>query len=426
MKEPIIQVGIVSGKEIPFILNSVYEYGNKKYSGNQAVQVKEGRILFHGQEYDELAFKSENPDKSFYLTKVTIGINFHWEKAEKQKFRGDLKFIIENGIITAINLIPLEQYISSVISSEMNANASKELLKAHAVISRSWLLSQLRQKGKRNNKQTFTINENERIVWADREDHKNFDVCADDHCQRYQGITKISTKKVNESIDETKGQVLKYDSEICDTRFSKCCGGITEEFQNCWEDTQKKYMQSVYDSTNSKNFPDLTIEKNAKKWILSTPDSFCNTTDKNVLKQILNSYDTNTKDFYRWKTEYSAEELSSIIKKKSGIDFGLISDLIPVERGKSGRLVKIKIVGSKKTMIIGKELEIRKYLSPTHLYSSAFITEKRNNKFILHGAGWGHGTGLCQIGAAMMGEKGYNYRQILSHYYPETELITLY
>jgi SpoIID/LytB domain protein len=341
----------------------------------------------------------------------------------------------------------------------MSAKASEELLKAHAVISRSWLLSQLQQKGKNiNTNPGFTESETERIKWYDREDHVNFDVCADDHCQRYQGVTRASTEQVRKAIKATRGQVLCSGEEICDARFSKCCGGIMEEFQNCWEDKPKPYLLGIADrdhfSSNGQtsnevqvtqkastdmsmcklnptksgdnDFPDLRIEENAKNWILGSPASFCNTKDKKILEQVLNNYDQETTDFFRWKVTYDSEELNLLVQQKSGIDFGEILDLIPLERGISGRIIKLKIVGNKKTLTIGKELEIRKTLSPTHLYSSAFTVEKNHECFILYGAGWGHGVGLCQIGAAMMGEKGYRYQDILSHYYPDTELNTLY
>jgi stage II sporulation protein D len=364
----------------------------------------------------------------FELKDVTIGINFHWERREDQRFTGGLKIIEENGHLTAINILPLEDYLKSVISSEMSATSSEELLKAHAVISRSWLLAQV-EKGKslkeKGPQQSLFETENERIRWYDREDHVNFDVCADDHCQRYQGITKASTEAVSKAIDETAGQVLEFDGKICDARYSKCCGGISELFENVWEPIPHPYLQKVTDNDRTPQGYDdnLDSEEKAGKWITGSPEAFCNTTDKKVLSQVLNDYDQETFDFYRWKTERNQQEIQRLLKNRVGIDVGEVLDLVPLERGVSGRLIKLKITGSEKTMTIGKELEIRKAFSDSHLYSSAFIIGKENikdgipQKFIFTGAGWGHGVGLCQIGAAVMGARGYSYRDILSHYF---------
>lgn len=401
------------------------------------VKFEDGFVIFQGEKFKRLEFKPLEIDGScFELYNVSIGKDFHWERTEKQSFEGNLIIIVEPTMLTAINLVPLESYLTSVISSEMSAKASEELLKAHAVISRSWLLSQLQQKGKNRVKaQGFTENENEHIKWYDREDHQNFDVCADDHCQRYQGITKASTLKVIKAIEATRGQVLYSDEEICDARFSKCCGGIMEEFQNCWEDAPKSYLLGIADRFGSvvkektvvnNDISDLRDEENAIEWISGSPEAFCNTKDKRILEQVLNNYDQETTDFFRWQVKYSKDEISTLIKKKSGMDFGTILELKPLQRGVSGRIIKLKVVGEKKTLIIGKELEIRKWLSPTHLYSSAFVVEKINDEFVLNGAGWGHGVGLCQIGAAVMGEKGFDYDEILNHYYPNAELVILY
>ena len=336
-----------------------------------------------------------------------------------------------------MNVLPVEDYLLSVISSEMSATASLELLKAHAVISRSWLLAQI-DKNKRiteeheDYKACEEGGEDEMIKWYDREDHVNFDVCADDHCQRYQGITRQSTERVRDAIKATWGEVLTYGGELCDARFSKCCGGVYEEFENCWEPKHYDYLEARRDGEDEMNFPDLTKEAAAEEWILTSPKAFCNTTDKQILSQVLNNYDQETTDFYRWTVEYTQEELAALILKRSGVDYGQILDLQPVARGTSGRLYKLKIVGTKKTLTIGKELEIRRTLSPSHLYSSAFIVERHDvtdgvpGKFVLRGAGWGHGVGLCQIGAAVMGEKGHNYKEILLHYFINANITTLY
>ncbi|NDV81019.1 SpoIID/LytB domain-containing protein [Bacteroides sp. 51] len=604
MIEPKVNVGILFEPRIDFILLTPYVIDGKEVSGEQMVSYSGDYILWQGRLYEELLFEpTDESQGQFGILDVTIGINFHWERKENQRFQGAFKVIVEGNKLTGINIISVEDYLTSVISSEMSATASLELLKAHAVISRSWLLASLtptlskgegeenatdipitpkqyyhtanctsydclkekqkelknnpteaerivwnlirdNQSGekfrrqhiiadyivdficlskkliieidgeyhnnieqiKKDNERTsklnllgfkvlrFTNNEvianPESIIrtisnslsfgegrgeafikWYERSDHTRFDVCADDHCQRYQGITRASTEIVKQAINATRGQILSYDKKICDARFSKCCGGAFEEFQNCWEDIKYPYLAKQRDSKSTSELPDLTIESEAEKWIRTSPEAFCNTTDKVILSQVLNNYDQETVNFYRWKVEYSQKELSELIHHRSGIDFGDILDLIPIERGTSGRLVKLKIVGTKRTLIIGKELEIRRTLSTSHLYSSAFVVDKSytaspqpspkereqaalssdNNAeavtptslsfgegrgeavsfggetvFTLTGAGWGHGVGLCQIGAAVMGEKGYPYNEILLHYYIGASIEKLY
>ncbi|NDV46995.1 SpoIID/LytB domain-containing protein [Paludibacter sp. 221] len=429
--EPAITVGIISNERIHFVLNEGYCFRDKAISGENSVCVKDGQIQWNGELYDVLQFEAQSELSSFTIKNVVIGINFHWERKENQTFQGSLKFIVEDDKIRAINIISTEDYLTSVISSEMSATASLQLLKAHAVISRSWLLSQIEKRksvAQKKLKNTFVETASERIRWYDREDHTGFDVCADDHCQRYQGISRTfaNADKVKQAVEETRGEVLTYEGEICDARFSKCCGGVTEEFQNCWENRKYPYLVKLRDNENNNSFPDLTIEKNAVSWIKERPIAFCNTTDERILSQVLNNYDRETTDFYRWRVSYTQKELSELIKERSGIDFGTILDLIPVERGTSGRIVRLKVVGTKHEMIIGKELEIRRMLSHSHLYSSAFCVEKTGDDFIFHGAGWGHGVGLCQIGAAVMGETGYNYDEILLHYYTGAEIEKIY
>ena len=434
--EPKVSVGIMFEPQIVFVLGGEYLSEGKSYSGEQRLFVNDGKVSFNGNLYDELLFEPVKSESTFELKDVTIGINFHWERKENQSFSGSVKFIVEDGKITAVNVLSVEDYLTSVISSEMSATASLELLKAHAVISRSWLLAQI-QKNKEivESKQeysTMVVTEDELVRWYDREDHTRFDICADDHCQRYQGVTRASTSIVRDAIAQTRGLLLMSDGKICDARYSKSCGGAFEEFQYCWEDIKYPYLVKQRDSKTETELPDLTIEEEAEKWILSSPESFCNTTDKEILSQVLNHYDQETVNFYRWTQEYSQKELSALILKRSGVDYGDILDLIPVERGTSGRLVKLKIVGTKKTKTIGKELEIRRTLSESHLYSSAFVVEKIGNengapqKFVLKGAGWGHGVGLCQIGAAVMGEKGYKFDEILLHYFVGASLEKLY
>ena len=437
MKEPKVQVGILSEPQIEFILLNSYHIKGKEIAGRQVVTYVDGQIRWQGHLYDELLFEPMHEESdAFELLNVTIGINFHWERKEDQRFMGALKIIVENEKLTGINVIHVEDYLTSVISSEMSATASLELLKAHAVISRSWLLAQIHKNKAITASQSlysaFTQTDQELIRWYDREDHPHFDVCADDHCQRYQGITRASTEMVRQAIAATRGQVLMWEGNICDARFSKCCGGAFEEFQYCWEGIKHPYLSKQRDSKTGSGLPDLRVESEADQWIRTSPEAFCNTKDKKILSQVLNNYDQETTDFYRWKIEYKQDELSELILKRSGIDYGQILDLIPVERGTSGRLVKLKIRGSKRTMTIGKELEIRRTLSTSHLYSSAFVIDKADivddvpGRFILTGAGWGHGVGLCQIGAAVMGEQGYPYDTILLHYYIGATIDKLY
>ncbi len=414
MTQPQINIGILANTVIEFKFNGVYQLQENDvlYEGNHQVSLHNGKILFDEQCYSSLSFiPLDYVTASFELKNVSIGIQFHWERVEEQTFRGSLCFIPEGENVRAINTLFIEDYLESVISSEMKATSSLELLKTHAVISRSWLLAQLNKKDQLNNKsekyESSIVSDDRIIRWYDREDHTGFDVCADDHCQRYQGITKISTPFVKKAIQETFGEVLMSDEQICDTRFSKCCGGMTEEFENCWEPTHYSYLSSVICNE-------------------------CNTQDKHILSQILNDYDQETNDFYRWTVEYTQQELSNLIVQKTNIDFGEIIDLIPEERGKSGRIIQLLIIGTKKQMHIGKELEIRKVLSKSHLYSSAFDVEKRNilngipQYFVLHGAGWGHGVGLCQIGAAVMASKDISYRAILNHYFQGASIEKIY
>ena len=412
--QPSIDVGIMSGPEIRFEIIS-------DGAGPQMVSYREGKIDYNGVLYDELTFDAVTmstlfAEPSFRLFGVTIGKQFHWERRQTQLFAGTLKFIVEGGKVTAVNRIGVEDYLLSVISSEMRASAGLEFLKAHAVISRSWVMSMVARRKVSPGK----IPPLERhdlpgiltwlhrdavekggiprlVKWFDHEDHKRFDVCADDHCQRYQGLTMAVGDSVREAIDSTWGEVLTFDGKLCDTRFSKCCGGLTEQFSTCWEDVDYPYLTRV-------------------------EDPFCNTSDESVLSQVLNDYDLETKDFYRWTAEYGIDELSALISERSGHDIGRLIALEPLERGVSGRIKMLRIRGTRMTMDVGKELIIRRYLSKTHLKSSAFEVEMTSDKVILHGIGWGHGVGLCQIGAANMAHQGYGYAAILAHYYPGAQL----
>lgn len=446
MQEPLLSIAIMKGNEIDFELHGNFACREFKCTcnGKFKAALENNEIVITGESGSKktsgsVSFSPENFDsESFLLKGVTIGIDFHWEQKENQRFLGSLKFLIEDGKLVAVNVIPIEFYITSVISSEMNAHSSAELLKAHSIISRSWVLAQI-EKGKELNEaevkyKSRVSSDDELIKWYDREDHTLYDVCADDHCQRYQGITKLHAHNAQDSVSQTRGLVLEYNDRICDTRFSKSCGGISEIFENVWEPVAHEYMESIsdYKFEHDGYNTDFRNERNAGKWITGNPPAFCNTTDTRVLSQVLLEYDQKTTDYYRWKVEYTQEGIAGLINSKLGVDFGDILDLIPVERGPSGRLIKLKIVGSKKTLTIGKELEIRRTLSKSHLYSSAFVVEKSDiendvpQKFTLYGAGWGHGVGLCQIGAAVMGDMGYSFDEILLHYFKGARIKKLY
>lgn len=444
MNEPNVTVAILSEQEVEFDLYGDFtdSTSGELLNGKcKAIYENDLIYLYSGEKklkpQKEIILNPSDPEsESFLLKNVTIGLQFHWEQKQNQRFVGSLKIIIENNKLTVINIVPVEKYLISVISSEMSATSSIELLKAHAIISRSWLLAQMEKRKSISNEKYISeiITDNEIIRWYDREDHILYDVCADDHCQRYQGVTKLHAHNAETAVKETRGSVLVYNNIICDARFSKSCGGISESFENVWENIEHPYLKSIIDyKFEPDEFEtDLTNENAAAKWIKNSPPAFCNTTDEKILEQVLNNYDRKTKDFYRWKVEYTQKEISDLIKEKSGIDFGEIVDLIPIERGYSGRLIKLKIVGTNKTLIIGKELEIRKVLSNSHLYSSAFVVEKNDiidnipQKFTLIGAGWGHGVGLCQIGAAVMGELGYRFDEILLHYFTNAQIKRIY
>jgi SpoIID/LytB domain protein len=420
MKEPLIEVGILSGREIEFTFARPFTTPEgQSIEGLQKASCEAGKIQWHGSAYDELTFTppSTNDDAYFELKEVTIGIRFHWERKEAQRFRGSLRLIVEETEpgsgemqLTAVNILPIETYLTCVIASEMNAHAPLEFLKAHAVIARSWALDKLRVKAE-----------------GAYPEHAHYDVCADDHCQRYQGITRASTPQAVEAVAATRGEALMYDGTICDTRYSKCCGGAMELFSSCWEEKDYPYLIGKRDLKEETPLPDLTNEEEAEQWIRTSPPAFCNTHDEQLLARVLNSYDRETPDFYRWQVSYTQQELSELLRNRLQTELGEIVDLLPLKRGTSGRIVRLEIKGTKRTVVVEKELAIRRALSATHLYSSAFVVDKEGSSnipthFHLTGAGWGHGVGLCQIGAAVMGAQGYSYPSILSHYYPKSEL----
>lgn len=444
-REPVIRVGVYEGYveargelRVPCHVNGSLPYAGTFHAvpsnGELILTRANGAELARGREI-EIIPEKPTAEPVFLLNDVTIGVKFHWERKEDQLFTGSLRLVLrDNGTVTAMNEISVEEYLKSVISSEMSASAPLELLKAHAITSRSWLVAML-EKSKRIQSAGKPVRhgaetENEIVRWYDREDHDIYDVCADDHCQRYQGVTKIISEASRKAIETTRGVFLTYKGEICDARYYKACGGLTDEFENSWEDTHIPYLVSVSDAPIE--HPRIRSEQDAEKWIRSSPDAYCNTTDGNILRQILPSFDQETTDFFRWKVTYSQSELAALIKEKSGIDFGGIKDLVPIRRGPSGRIVALKLVGTKRTVTVGKDLEIRKWLSKSHLYSSAFVVKKQGSSgelpasFTLYGAGWGHGVGLCQIGAAVMAVKGFKAEEIVKHYFPGAELQKVY
>jgi stage II sporulation protein D len=441
-EEPVISVGIIErAEQVHGVLNGFFELQNSvRLDGAFHVINESGRIILFDDEGVEVA-RAEKirciplNSATSTLCQVTIGIKFHWERKEDQIFEGNLFFLAhDDGTITVINEIGVESYLKSVISSEMSAEAPLELLKAHAITSRSWMVSMLERQKKSKTPSMPSLRsqktKDEILQWYDREDHTHYDVCADDHCQRYHGITKVISKSAAEAVSVTHGQFLVYNKEICDARFSKACGGRTELFEHAWEDTSIPYLQSVSDSVI--NHLPVVNEDSAERWILSSPEVYCNTADGKILQHVLPSFDRDTTDFFRWKVEYQREQLEELLTKKSGIDFGTLMDIVPLKRGPSGRIYKLKIIGSKQTRIVGKELEIRRWLSNSHLYSSALIVNIERDdhgipkKFIFHGSGWGHGVGLCQIGAAVMAVQGFTAEDILNHYFSPAEILRLY
>jgi SpoIID/LytB domain protein len=442
LQEPNISVGIVEHvPEIRGTFNGRFEVPTTvRLEGAFTVRCLDGRLVLFDDEGVEV-MKGEDircralSGATFTLNGVTIGINFHWERQEDQTFEGNVWFVTTpDGSMTAINEIGVEDYLKSVISSEMSAEAPFELLRAHAITSRSWLVAMLHKQTQERNIGIPTLRsketESEIVRWYDREDHLLFNVCADDHCQRYQGISKIITENARKAIEDTRGVLLVHHDEVCDARFFKACGGLTENFENAWEDTAVPYLRSVSDAEQP--YSSKSTEPEARTWILSSPEAYCNTNDVAILKQILPSFDQETTDFFRWRVDYQREELERIVHKRSGIDFGTITALVPLQRGPSARITRLKIVGTKKTMTVGKELEIRRWLSRSHLYSSAFVVDADRDanglptRFTFYGAGWGHGVGLCQIGAAVMAARGRKAEDIVMHYFPGAGVQKLY
>ncbi len=439
--EPTVSVGIMDRRsEVTGYLNGIFHIrGFGAISGRFTAKGTEGAIVL-ADEVDREITRSAmigldgDIHSTFTLTKVTIGIGFHWERAEDQTFRGNLILKSrEDGMIAAVNEIPVEEYLQSVISSEMSSTAPAEFLKAHAILSRSWLLRTLERKtGTAAPAPAGGIRkeEHELTRWYEQEEHDIFDVCADDHCQRYQGVTKIASEQAAQAVRETRGQVIMHKGAICDARYAKACGGLTEEFRTAWRDEDVPYLRSISDGPVS--YDPVRTEEEATRWILSEPQAYCNTKDEAVLTRILPDFDRETTAFFRWVVEYERKELEKILLEKSGLDFGTLNEIKPLDRGPSGRIYRLRITGSKRSIVVGKELEIRRWLSRSHLYSSAFDVKTERNpsgeieRFILRGAGWGHGVGLCQIGAAVMATRGFTAGEILRHYFPGADIGKIY
>jgi stage II sporulation protein D len=434
--QPRIHVGIMDRRaEVAGYLHGNYcGDGFGPVSGRFFVKAEAGMVVLADEANHEICRSasirlSGQEGSTFLLFNVTIGNRFHWERTEDQTFQGDLILSLgKDGTITAINEIPLEDYLKSVISSEMSGDAPMEFLKAHAILSRSWVLAALDRKKKTKGvpmpAEKIIQGEEEVICWYDREDHERFDVCADDHCQRYQGMTEIGSEQAEEAVRETRGIVITHEDEICDARYSKACGGITEDFDTAWENRRVPYLRSISDA--SVPHRPITTEEEASAWILSNPEAYCGTKDERLLERILPDFDRGTKGFFRWRVEYSRTELQEILQEKSGFDFGTLQKIVPLRRGPSGRISRLRVIGSKRSMVVGKELEIRRWLSRSHLYSSAFIVKAEAERFIFHGAGWGHGVGLCQVGAAVMATRGFSADEILNHYFRGVEIKKLY
>lgn len=431
---PEIRVGILQAPRITILISHTYLVNGVTAAAGTALhfECSGNSVACNGIEAASFTLKPCSPEATATVLDVTIGIGFHWQQHEDQQFKGSFEIIRSQESLIAINSIDIELYLQSVIASEMNAGAPAEFLKAHAVISRSWALAQTRHSTAATPAEV-TATADETVRWYDHAAHTLFDVCADDHCQRYQGCAKASTPQTAEAIAATRGEVLTYGGEICDARFSKCCGGITERFSTCWQPADYPYLEPVSDTPEPHDC-DCSSEQDARRWIESSPaEPFCANPPEELLATVLNTYDRSTPHLYRWRVDYTADQLSQIIRQRTGSDFGRIIDMQPLHRGPSGRIDRLRITGTLRTHIFGKELEIRRTLSTSHLYSSAFTVERHDiapdgtpGSWTLHGAGWGHGVGLCQIGAAVMATRGYDYRQILAHYFRGSEITAIY
>lgn len=369
-----------------------------------------GEIELDGQKLGStvrIVLDTNNTSSHITVSNIMIGIQFHWQKHEDLDYRGIIEVGFNNqGKLVVINEIDLENYLVSVNSSEMTSDCPIGLLESQTVVARNTVLATM---GKHHY-------------------NTNFHLCSDDHCQCYHG-KKREQQVSRQAVENTWGRILLHGDEICDARYSKICGGIMEDYRYVWENRDIPYMVSGIDSDEEINYPANT-EETAKELIDTSLPAYCNTDLHKLPENLANLY--STQNLFRWEVTYPREELESLISEKTGKDIGELQDIIPLERGDSGRLIYINLVGSDKTLKIGKELEIRRVLSKSHLYSSCFYVRKemgtdgKVSRFILKGAGWGHGVGLCQVGATVMASKKIPYQKILEHYYKNTNLVSLY
>ncbi len=337
-------------------------------------------------------------DSPFYLHDIPIGRGFHWERHERLSYRGELHLFASRGDgLTAMNRIPLETYIRSTVFSEMGPDLPDAFLAAQAVAARSTVLA--------------TANRHHR--------GEGFHLCNDDHCQCYQGVLR-EPQVISPALGETEGEILVSNGRPVDARYAKCCGGVSETYEAVWGGEGHPYFISR--PCGEFETADLTQEQNMQEFLSQRAPAFCN--------DELHAYPERWREesYFRWQREYNASELQTLIEAKVGIEVGTVRELRPIKRGASGRILILEIVGSKQTLRIYRELEIRRVLFLSHLPSSCFIVEtegKGPDKFRLIGAGWGHGVGLCQLGAAAMAHKGRSKQRILEHYYPETKLFSI-
>lgn len=425
-KEPFLRVGIVlpEDNQKTIILDTTRSENLKIYFDGEKVDInhklivfeaEDKRISFNGKTINKIEIVQDKNDSYITLKSVIAGRGFHWAKHIEVKLAFKLEFSVREGSLLVINEMPIEEYLACVATSEMSAECPESYIEAQTIVARSWMLANVEQK----------------------HTYLGFDVCNDDCCQRFQGVNNL-TPHSKKAADNTRGQVLLYENEIVDARYSKSCGGVMEKFENLWENSPKDYMQNKSDSHNEFNV-DLTKESELKTWVNTVPKSFCSPhyIKEEELHKYLGHVDEQSK-YFRWKVETTQEELVENIKDKLDIDICFVLLLIPIKRAGSGRILELEISyldsnNIKNTLIIYKDYEVRRVLHKMFLYSSAMTIDAINEndskyptKFVLNGAGWGHGAGLCQIGGIGMSLAGYRTDEIVKHYYPGAELSKIY